>query len=253
MIPASLEYLRPESVEETLDALGEPDTSVLAGGHSLLPMMRLRLAQPTRVVDIGRLQLDEIRVVGGALEIGALATWAEIADSPLVEGRWAAVAECSAAVGDLQVRNWGTIGGGVAHGDPAADMPAALLALGASVQLASVGSTRVVPVQEFFLGPFTTARDERELVVGIVIPEPPSAQASAYTAIKDPASGYPLAGAAARIGLDGDRLSFVAAAVTGLTGHAFLAEEVAAGADRRLPGGCRGRDARRASRSRPCR
>ncbi len=227
MIPAAVDYVRPESLEEALAALGEPETSVLAGGHSLLPMMKLRLAQPARVVDIGRLQLGEIRAGDGGLELGALVTWSEIAASRLVQGAWAAVADCAGAVGDLQVRNWGTIGGGVAHGDPAADMPAALLAFGASVRLASAAGTREVAAREFFLGPFTTAREEHELVVGVVVPEPPSGQASAYAAVKDPASGYPLAGAAARIGLDGDRVSFVAAAVTGLTGHAFLVDEVA--------------------------
>jgi carbon-monoxide dehydrogenase medium subunit len=228
VIPAEVDYVRPASLEEALAALREPETSVLAGGHSLLPMMKLRLAQPARVVDIGLLELDEIRVEGGALELGALATWAEIAASRLVRESWAAVAESAAAVGDLQVRNWGTVGGGVAHGDPAADMPAALLAFESSVRLAAAGGTRVVAAQEFFLGPFTTAREEHELVVGIVVRKPPADQGSAYVAIKDPASGYPLAGAAARVGLEGDRLAFVTAAVTGLTGHAFVVEEIAA-------------------------
>jgi aerobic carbon-monoxide dehydrogenase medium subunit len=226
VIPAAVDYLRAESLEEALAALREPETSVLAGGHSLLPMMKLRLAQPARVVDIGRLPLGELQVGGQGLELGALATWSEIAASPLVQGVWAAIADCAGVVGDVQVRNFGTIGGGVAHGDPAADMPAALLALGASVRLASQAGVRAVAAHEFFLGPFTTTREEDELVVGVVVPEAPSGHASAYAAIKDPASGYPLAGAAARVGLDGDRISFAAAAVTGLTGHAFSVDEI---------------------------
>jgi carbon-monoxide dehydrogenase medium subunit len=227
VIPASVEYLRPASLEEALSALQDPDTSVLAGGHSLLPMMKLRLAQPSRVLDIGRLELGGIRLAGSALEIGALATWSEVAASPVVQERWSAVADCAAVIGDLQVRNWGTIGGGVAHADPAADMPAALLALDASVRLASRDGTRDVPATQFFVGPFTTTRQEQELVVAIVVAEQPAGQASAYSAFKDPASGYPLAGAAARLGLEGGRLSFVAAAFTGLSGRAFLDEQVA--------------------------
>jgi carbon-monoxide dehydrogenase medium subunit len=227
VIPAAVEYVRPASLDDALIELRAHDTSVLAGGHSLLPMMKLRLTQPSRVLDIGGLELGGIRFAGSALEIGALATWSEIAASPVVQERWSAVADGAAVVGDLQVRNWGTIGGGVAHADPAADMPAALLALGASVRLASSEGTRDVPVSEFFVGPFTTARHEQELVVAIVVPESPVGQASAYSAFKDPASGYPLAGAAARIGLEGGRLSFAVAAFTGLTGRAFLDEEVA--------------------------
>ena len=229
MIPADVDYVRAQSLDAALAALVESEALVLAGGHSLVPMMKLRLARPSRVVDISRLDLGGLRNAGGELEIGALATWREIDESPLVRARFAAVAECAAGVGDLQVRNWGTIGGGTAHADPAADMPAALLAFDATIRLASADGERRVAARDFFLGPFTTARGDQEILVALTLPEPPPDEGSAYSAIKDPASGYPLAGAAARIRLDGERVASASVALTGLAGRPFRAAEVEEG------------------------
>ena len=220
MIPASVDYLRAGSLEEALDALREPEAKVLAGGHSLVPMMKLRLARPSLLVDISRLPLGGVTASGGGCELGALATWEEIARA---EGVPLALSECAAAVGDLQVRNWGTIGGGSAHADPAADMPAPLLAFGATMRLRSREGGREVKADEFFLGPFTTALGEEELLVAIHVPAPPAGAGSAYVAIRDPASGYPLAGAAARVGLEGATIASCAIALTGLAGRPFRA------------------------------
>ena len=223
MIPAAVDYLRAGSLEEALGALRTPEAKALAGGHSLVPMLKLRMARPDLLVDISRLPLGGIAESDGSVELGALATWDEIAASPRVP---VAVRECAGAVGDLQVRNWGTIGGGSAHADPAADIPAALLAFGATMRLRSREGTREVPVEEFFLGPFTTALAEEELLISIRVPQPAQGEGSAYAAIKDPASGYPLAGAAACVSVENGRIASCAVALTGIAGRAFRARDV---------------------------
>jgi carbon-monoxide dehydrogenase medium subunit len=212
MIPAAVDYLRAGSLEEALDALADPDARALAGGHSLLPLMKLRLARPSLLVDLGRLGLREIEERGGEVRIGALATWEEIARSPSLSGPLAALAESAAAVGDLQVRNRGTVGGALAHADPAADVRAPLLALDARAILRSPAGEQEVPVEDFLRGPFETALGRQELIVAVVVPQPAGSSGSAYVAFKDPASGYPLAGAAALVGNGEVR--------TGLTGVA---------------------------------
>jgi carbon-monoxide dehydrogenase medium subunit len=206
VIPAAFGYVRAATVEEALGALADPDAKLLAGGHSLLPMMKLRLARPTTIVDISGLDLRGVRADGGGLRIGALTTYDELlsADTELPD----ALREAAAAVGDVQVRNAGTIGGALAHADPACDLAAAALALGARLVLRSPAGTREVPVDGFFLGPFTTALGEQELVTEVVIPL--DGGGSAYVSFEDRASGYPLAGAAVKVS--------GAAVTVGLTG-----------------------------------
>ena len=231
MIPAPFAYRRAISVADAVAALADPDAKLIAGGHSLVPMMKLRLARPGTLIDIGGLPLAGIQDGAGEVVIGALATHADIARAQaLAGGALAALAECAAAVGDAQVRNAGTLGGSVAHGDPASDAPAGLLATGARIRAVGASGEREIPIDEFFKGPFWTALGEQELVSAIVVPQPAAGSASAYESIEDPASGYPLVGAAALVTVTGGRVTAARIGVTGVSGTPFraLAAEAAA-------------------------
>jgi carbon-monoxide dehydrogenase medium subunit len=229
MIPAAFEYVRARSVRDALNALAAGDGSkLLAGGHSLLPMMRFRLAQPARLVDIGELaELRGIAEKGRGLRIGATTTYRELLDSPLVAERAPLIAEACRTIGDVQVRNRGTIGGGVAHADPASDMAAVLLALDASMQLRSRAAKRAVPAREFFQGPFTTAMAPDELLTEIVVPPFPRGATSAYFSFEQSASGYPLVGVAVVVARSRKTVTRCVVALTGVSDHAFLAGSAA--------------------------
>jgi aerobic carbon-monoxide dehydrogenase medium subunit len=217
VIPASVDYVRAGSVEEALDALATPDAKLLAGGQSLLPAMKLRIARPAVVVDIGGLELGGIEERNGELVIGALTTWDEL-ERYGARPAFHAIPECAAGIGDLQVRNRGTIAGGLAHADPASDMPAVTLALGARLVLRSASGERTIDAGEFALGPFTTSLAEGELMTELVLPLPPEGSGSAYVAVEHPASGFALAGAAALVLPDGTSR----VAVTGVAAAPFL-------------------------------
>src|ERR1044071_501357 len=165
MIPQQFEYSAPKTLDEALSLLAE-GAKPLAGGMSLIPMMKLRLAAPEHLVDLGRIKdLSYIREQGGELHIGATSTHYEVENSPLVRGKCPLLAETASHIGDVQVRNMGTIGGSVAHADPSADYPAALLALEARLRLVSAKSDRTLPAAEFFLDAFTTALEPGEIVL----------------------------------------------------------------------------------------
>ncbi len=218
MIAAPVEHLRASSLEDALEALADPDSKVLAGGQSLLPVMKLRVVRPSVLVDIGDLELDGVRVDGDEARIGALTTWDELTRATeLQQSSLAAIAECAAEVGDLQVRNRGTLGGSLAHGDPASDMPAVVLALGAGLVVRSASGERTVAASDFFRGPFTTALEQGELITEVLFPVVPEA-GSAYVKVEHPASGFALAGAAALVRPGGP----ASVAVTGVAGQAFL-------------------------------
>lgn len=213
MNPAPLRYHRATSVEDALEALREQDARALAGGMSLLPLLKLRVARLELVVDIGRLDLHGIERENGSLRIGALTTWDTLAGSEVLRGDGLdAIRECAGGVGDLQVRNRGTIGGGLAHADPASDLPAVAVALGLELETRSPDGGRVLPAPDFFLGPFTTALGPQELVTSVRVPVPPAGSGSAYVKIEHPASGFALAGAAALVRPDGT----ASIAVTGI-------------------------------------
>lgn len=219
MIPAHVEYVRPETLDDALAALADPDAKPLAGGQSLLSVLKLRLVRPTVLVDLGRLDLRGLQLGENELRIGALTTWTELAAAPELERpALRGVVECAAGIGDLQVKNRGTIGGSVAHADPASDMPAMLLALAATFELRSASGERVVPASEFFLGPFLTALEGQELLSEIVVPLPPRGSGSAYESFEHPASGFALAGAGVRLLADGSR----GIGVTGIGAQPFL-------------------------------
>jgi carbon-monoxide dehydrogenase medium subunit len=221
VIPAPVEYLSASSLEEAAEALADPEARVLAGGQSLLPVMKLRIARPSLVVDVGRLGLRGVAADDVEIALGALATWDELAGAvELRRPALAAIGECAAAIGDLQVRNRGTIGGSLAHADPASDMPAVVLALGARLTLRSATGERTVAAADFFRGPFTTLLD-RELITRVLVPAPPVGSGSAYEKVEHPASGFALAGAAALARPDGGS----AVAVTGVADRPFLLDE----------------------------
>lgn len=213
MIPRRVQYLRPGTCDDALAALADPDAKVLAGGHSLIPMMKLRVARPSLLVDIGGLGFQGSTTDGTVVSIGALTTYNELValDGALPD----AVRESAAAVGDMQVRNMGTIGGALAHGFPASDTAAAMVALDATLRLRSPEGVRDCAADEFFRGPMMTVLEQQELLVEIAFAALVAGEASAYQCVEEPASGYPLAGAAVKVLADGER---VAACSVGLTG-----------------------------------
>jgi carbon-monoxide dehydrogenase medium subunit len=233
--PAEFEYKRPASLDEAIGLLaGDDETRPLAGGHSLLPMMKLRLAEPAALVDIGRIPgLDGIEQDGDALRIGALATHASVAASELVREKCRVLATTAGGIGDRQVRNRGTIGGSIAHADPGADYPTVLTALGATVVVQGAGGEREIAADDFFTGMFTTALEQGELVTAVRVP---ATQKAAYEKHRHPASGFAVAGVACVVGGDAARL--VIGGVTGapvLIGIAPVDEGKIAEAVEKLP------------------
>jgi aerobic carbon-monoxide dehydrogenase medium subunit len=206
MIPAAFDYARPKSLDEAIGLLASDGgtTKVIAGGQSILPLMKLRLAQPAKLIDIGRLtELRGVRRIddGARLAIGALTTYDELLRDPnLTHGL---LRDALPGIGDVQVRNRGTIGGAIAHADPASDMPALLLALDADVVARSTKGERTIPIAKFFNGPFATALAADEILVEIRFLAPREDYGSAYRTIEQPASGYSLAGAAVVVGRNG--------------------------------------------------
>ena len=171
MIPDRFEYEVAESVEQAVELLASDGAKLLAGGHSLLPLMRLRISRPSLLVDVGRLaELSYVREEGGGLAIGPLTRHHDLAGNALLRDRCGIVAHTASLIGDPQVRHRGTIGGSVAHGDPAADMPAVLLALEAELVVRGPGGERTVPAAEFFTGVFETALGPRDVLCEIRVP-----------------------------------------------------------------------------------
>lgn len=204
MIPAQFEYHRPASVSEALQLLRSlPDAKLLAGGHSLLPMMKLRLTSPAHLIDLGRIKdLRYIKESGSAVAIGALTTHWTIESSPLVQQNLPSLAECARSIGDVQVRNVGTIGGSLAHTDPAADYPAAVLALNAELVAEGPGGRRTIAAGEFFTGLFSTALRPDEILIEVKVPVLPPRTGSAYLKFPHPASGFAVVGVAVVLTLD---------------------------------------------------
>jgi carbon-monoxide dehydrogenase medium subunit len=235
MIPAAFAYSRASSVDEALSLLMEhgADAKLIAGGQSLLPLMKLRLARPDRLIDIGR--IDSLRGVrqtpDGRIAIGALTTYAQLLDEPKVMGL-ALMADALPRIADVQVRNRGTIGGAIAHADPAADIPAVLLALEAEVVARSAHhGERTIPIGEFFDGAFSTALAPDELLTEIRLPSPSGSYGSAYRMLEQPASGFAIAGVAAVVGRSGGgsgdaEVDDIRVAVTGVGDHPYRATAV---------------------------
>jgi carbon-monoxide dehydrogenase medium subunit len=205
MFPASFGYHAARSVEEALDLLAKygEDAKLLAGGHSLIPAMKLRLASPSCLIDLGTVPgLNGIRVDGETLAIGALTVHADIVSSDIVRQRVPALSDAAGVIGDVQVRNRGTIGGSVAHADPAADFPVVLTALDASFVAVSPSGTRVISADGFFIDFYTTALAPNEVLTEIRVPLPPSSAGTAYHKMAHPASGYVVVSAGALLNRD---------------------------------------------------
>ncbi len=198
MIPAAFGYTRASSVDEALRLLAADDEAkVIAGGQSLLPPLKLRLARAGSLVDIGRLsELKGVtRLDDGRFSVGALTTYAELMDSPVIH--YGAMKDALPTIGDVQVRNRGTVGGAIAHADPASDLPAVLIALGAELVLQSAGGTRTVPMDGFCQGAFTTGLGHDELLTQVILPPLRDDAGSAYCSLEQRASGYAMVGVAA--------------------------------------------------------
>jgi carbon-monoxide dehydrogenase medium subunit len=228
MIPTSFDYVRAASLKDALKALDDRNgTKVIAGGHSLLPIMKFRLAQPPRLVDISRLEeLKGISEKGRGVRIGAGVTYRDLLESDLLRERFPLLAEATETVGDLQVRNRGTVGGSLAHADPASDMPAVMLVLDATFNLRSKSGKRSIKAREFFQGPFTTALAEDELLTEITVPPLPAGAGTIYLSHDHPASGYAIVAVAAVVARKRKTVSHAAAALTGVGEIAFLAKSV---------------------------
>jgi len=218
--PAEFTYYRPTSLDEAIELLAvDGGMRPLAGGHSLLPMMKLRLAEPQAIVDIGRIPgLDGIEEQGGELRIGALATHASVASSEALRERCGVLAATAEGIGDRQVRNRGTIGGSLAHADPGADYPTVITALGATVVVQGTGGEREIAADELFTGVFTTALERGELITAVRVPALGAGVGAAYEKHRHPASGFAVAGVAAVVEVDGGKVTEARIAVGGVTG-----------------------------------
>jgi len=224
MYAAAFEYHAPSTVNDALALLAQHggDAKILAGGQSLIPLMKLRLASPPVLIDLGRVtELVGIREEPGALVIGAMTTHHAIEASPLVRSRLPLLSDVAAAIGDLQVRNRGTIGGSLAHADPAADWPAALLALDAEVTAVS-RSKRTIPASAFFRDLLTTALEPGEILTSIRVPVP-AAGGHAYAKVRQPASGFALVGIAVQLAIEAGKIRSAAVGVTGVAATPYRA------------------------------
>lgn len=202
MIPPRFQYHAPQSLDDALSLLNDygPDAKVLSGGQSLIPLMKLGLAAPSHVIDINRIPgLSDIRETNGHLSIGGLAREADLENSEITRTRYPILHDTSAVIADPLVRNMATVGGNLAHGDPANDHPATMLALGAEVVARSLSGARVIPITEFFQGTLVTALGPGEVLTEVRVPTPPPGSGSAYLKLERKVGDYAIAGVAVTI------------------------------------------------------
>lgn len=226
MIPASFQYHRPTSVSEAADLLARNEASakILAGGHSLLPMMKLRLSQPEIIIDLGAIDsMSYINKREGGVAIGGMTTYADIASSAIVPK---ALTDAAGQVADVQVRNRGTIGGSLAHSDPAADLPAAILALDGQISTSSTEKHRTIKAADFFQDLFTTTLKESEILSEVFIPDQPQNSGSAYIKFANKASHYAIVGVASTVTLTNGECTAAAIGITGAGPTAYRASHV---------------------------
>src|SRR5699024_9545680 len=230
MIANAFTYEKASSVEEAIRLLeeSEEETSVLAGGHSILPLMKIRLTSLEKIIDIGRIpELKGIRKKDDRLEIGALTTHKEVAEDPTVKETIPALQEATASIGDIQVRNRGTIGGNIAHADPGSDLPAIAVAFDAKIDVQSADGMETFAAEEFFLGPLITAIPENSILRTVSFAIPPKESKSTYVKYFHPGTGYAVVGVVAAIGQTEDgMITYARVAINGVGDVAFRAEEV---------------------------
>jgi aerobic carbon-monoxide dehydrogenase medium subunit len=235
MIPAHFDYFPAKNLDEALSLLAKhkDDAKLLAGGHSLLPAMKLRLALPKVLIDIGRIKdLSYIREEGGQIRIGAMTTHFQMETSDLLRRACPLLPETATNLGDMQVRNKGTLGGSLAHADPAADWPAAVIALNAEMVAVSAKGERVIKSDAFFVELFTSALQPGEILREIRIPTPKGKFGHAYLKFRHPASGFAVVGIAVALTAEGSKCGSCGIGVTGVSGKAYRA----GGVERALKG-----------------
>jgi carbon-monoxide dehydrogenase medium subunit len=218
MIPAAFEYVKASSVAQAIALLNQhgDEAKVIAGGHSLLPAMKLRLSQPAVLIDIAHVaELKGIKTAGSTLTVGAGETYHAIATSATVISACPVLAACTGQIGDIQVRNAGTIGGALAHADPAADLTAVFLAIGGTVTVQSASGTRSIAADDLFVSMLMTALDSGELITAVNVPVMSKGQGAAYAKLKHPASRYAIVGVAAAVTISNGVVSACRVAVTG--------------------------------------
>ena len=231
MYPAQFEYHKASTVKEALDLLGKykDEAKLLAGGHSLLPAMKLRLAQPKHLIDIAKVSgLAGIKEDGGTLVIGAMTTHRDIEVSALLKSKCPLLPEVAGHIGDPMVRNMGTIGGSLAHADPAADWPAAAIALGAEMVAEGPKGKRTIKADDFFKGLLTTALADDEILTEIRVPSGGANVKSAYAKFPHPASRFAVVGVAAVLTMDGGKIAKASIGITGAGTKATRAKGVEA-------------------------
>ncbi len=224
MIAAQFDYVRAKTLDEALTLLAQnEDAKILAGGHSLIPAMKLRLAQPPLLIDLGRIKdLSYIREEGGQIRIGAMTTHYEIESSELLKQICPLLPECAGHIGDVQVRNKGTIGGSLAHSDPAGDWPAAIIALNADLIATSKSGDRTIKADDFFLDLLTTALEPGEILREVRISKPKDRTGQAYLKMHHPASGFAVVGVAANLTMDDEGTCQSASiGITGVSSKAY--------------------------------
>jgi carbon-monoxide dehydrogenase medium subunit len=207
MIPPAFEYLRPKTIPEAITLLQQhgEDAKILSGGQSLIPMMKLRIARPGYLIDINRISgLSYIKEEGGFLKIGGLTREAELEASALIRSKYPILIDTAHVIADPQVRNLATVAGNLAHGDPANDHPATMLALGAQVVATGSGGERILPIEEFFLSLFSTALQPGEILTEIRIPLPAARSAGAYFKLERKVGDFATAAVAVQVTLDGN-------------------------------------------------
>lgn len=229
MIPAAFEYYSPRSLSEAVAVLSahKEDVKVLSGGQSLLPLMKMRLSKPGHVVDIGRIPgLDSIIEEENSIVVGAMATHAQLESSELLKARCPLLSQTATTIADVQVRNRGTIGGSIAHADPAGDVPAAILALEAEIKAFGPNGERWIKAEDFFLGLLMSVLEPDEIVTAVKVPVT-AGEKTAYLKAAPRSSGFAVVGVAVRIALDGSgACSRTAVGITGVTDKAYRAERV---------------------------
>ena len=231
MIPGSFEYHRPANLSEAVALLGrlDSDARVIAGGHSLIPMMKLRLATPTHLIDLaGVAELKGVHLEGGEIIIGAMTTQHEIIGNELLAQHAPILRETAEVIADPQVRYVGTIGGNVANGDPGNDMPALMMTLGASYVLRGASGERRVAAREYYLSPYETAAEPGEVLAAVRVPLPPAGHGWAYEKLKRKVGDYATAAAAVILTVSGGAIATCAISLTNVAGTALFAADAAA-------------------------
>jgi aerobic carbon-monoxide dehydrogenase medium subunit len=229
MIPATFDYIAAKSLDEAISLLAKhkDDAKLLAGGHSLLPAMKLRLMQPKVLIDLGRIKdLSYIKEEGGQIRIGAMTTHFQVETSDLLRRTCPLLPETASHLGDMQVRNKGTIGGSLVHSDPAADWPAAILAIGAELVATGAKGDRVIKASDFFIEMLTTSLQPGEVLREIRIPAGKGKVGQAYVKVRHPASGFAVVGVAVNLSIDGGKCQSAGIGITGVSPKAYRAANV---------------------------